>query len=176
MNTIRRELLERDYLRMVAASPPKWRDVWRALWLTGVRVGELAALTPRQVDFDAGLVYVEAHDGWQPKTRRPRAIPLTAELREILERRIRDFPARLFPDRKTIQKRMLRLARKLGLENVTPHSFRHAFASRMLRGGGDLKTVADVLGHASVGTTNRYLHADLEKAREIMARLGAQAV
>lgn len=168
---MRHELAESDYTRLVAASPAKWRDVWRVLWLTGIRVGELAALTPRQVDLEGGWLYIEAHDQWTPKAKHARKVPLCQEARDILRRRMQEFPARLFPTRPAIQQRMLRLKRKLGLVGICCHSFRHAFGSRLLRSGADLKTVASVLGHANVKTTDEYLHPDLERARLLMEKM-----
>ncbi|HHU18236.1 MAG: tyrosine-type recombinase/integrase [Anaerovoracaceae bacterium] len=56
-------------------------------------------------------------------------------------------------------------------KNITPHVFRHSFASLLLEEGVDIKFIQDFLGHSSISTTQIYLHTTGEKKREIMSKM-----
>ena len=66
------------------------------------------------------------------------------------------------------QRQIRRLRALLGLaETVTPHAFRHSYASHLLAGGGDLRSIQELLGHASLSTTQRYTAVDLSRLAEV---------
>ena len=160
---------------------------------TGVRIGELLALTWKDVDFVKGLLYVNktCYDSYNidarvrvidtPKTANSnRVIPLPKQLQPLLkglkkrsksEYLIADGVKPVFV--RSYQRSFELLLKKIGVEHKGFHSLRHTFATRALECGIDVKTLSELLGHKNATITlNRYAHSLLEHKTNMMNRLG----
>ncbi len=151
--------------------PARDRAICELLYSSGLRVSELAGLDVNSVDFAQGEVRV-----WG-KGAKERIVPLGSLAQEALrawlaERETieRPDPKALFLSRRggrlgvrTIQARLARLALQQGLgRHVHPHMLRHSFASHVLQSSGDLRAVQEMLGHASISSTQIYTHLDFQ--------------
>ncbi|WP_277213453.1 tyrosine recombinase XerC [Isoptericola croceus] len=159
--------------------PSALRD-WAAaelLYGSGVRVGELVACDVRDVDPGERLVRVLGKGGKERVVPFgvPAARAVTAWLtdgRPELDRA--DSPAALFlGDRggrwgqRQARESVHRLAASAGVDDIAPHALRHSAATHLLAGGSDLRSVQEVLGHADLGTTQRYTHVDAERLQQV---------
>jgi len=150
------------------------RAVLELLYATGVRVGELTGLDVDDVDEEAGVVRVI---GKGDKERRvPFGRPAAGALREWLDRgRPRLVTARsgaaLFLGRRggRLDPRQVRtlvhdmLTHVPDAPDLGPHGLRHSAATHLLEGGADLRMVQELLGHASLSTTQIYTHVSIER-------------
>jgi len=152
------------------------RALFELVYSSGLRLAEVIGLDIAATDLDSGLVRVL---GKGAKTREvPVGSVAVAAIRDWLavrpEHARADQPA-LFISRRgqrlgprTVQVRLERLARMRGLEqHVHPHMLRHAFASHLLQSSGDLRAVQELLGHASIATTQVYAHLDFQHLAKV---------
>ncbi|ROH93038.1 tyrosine recombinase XerC [Stagnimonas aquatica] len=151
------------------------RAMAELLYSCGLRLGELQPLQLGQ--FDAGLSELRV-TGKGGKTR---VLPVGAQARAALAAWLALRPggqgagAALFPgrdgeplSRSAIAGRLKLWARRAGLAGrVHPHRFRHAFASHLLEGSGDLRAVQELLGHANLATTQIYTHLDFDRLARV---------
>jgi integrase/recombinase XerC len=171
-----------------SASPIAARDtaVLELLYATGIRVSELTGLDIDDVDASRRVVRVfgkgakersvpygvaaeRALRAWLANGRSAlatdesgAALILGARGRRIDPRTVRDIVHR-------------RVARVPGAPDIGPHGLRHSAATHLLDGGADLRTVQELLGHASLATTQIYTHVSVERLRETFTRAHPRA-
>lgn len=154
--------------------------ILEALYSTGMRVNELATLSDPDVDLVSGVAKVR---GKGKKERlcplgRPAAIALLAAMEKrdelpFLKGGGRNRALFVNPDGgrltpRSIQRMMKRYLTRANLSaEVSPHSLRHSFATHLLDKGADLRSVQELLGHASLSTTQIYAHVSVEKMKAV---------
>jgi len=164
-------------------SEPCWRRdraMLELLYATGCRASELSHLQTRDVHLDAG--YCLCHG----KGDKQRIVPLgkraAAAIQDYLEHerpqlaaRNPTSPAWLLLSRRGMRLRRERVwelikyyAKRAGApDTISPHTLRHSFATHVLAGGADLRQVQEMLGHASISTTQIYTHVDQARLKAI---------
>ncbi|WP_297104094.1 tyrosine recombinase XerC [uncultured Devosia sp.] len=142
----------------------------------GLRISEALALT--KADLDADVMRVTGKGG------KVRMVPLIAPVRNAIASYLELAPFKLWPEEplfrgvrggvlspRLIQLRMAQLRGALGLPpSATPHALRHSFATHLLGKGGDLRAIQELLGHASLSTTQIYTAVDTERLLESYAK------
>lgn len=162
---------------------------------TGLRIGEICALKWEDIYFDEGCIFV--HQAMQriqiqegnkktaililpPKSACSiRRIPLPAELIRVLWAERKDPKAFLlsgeenrFVEPRCLKNRFNAIAVACSIDSVTFHTIRHTFATRCVELGFDIKSLSEILGHASVNITlNRYVHPSMELKKKNMNML-----
>ena len=157
------------------------RDValFSLLYGSGLRIAEALALDVR----DAPRAGSDAALRVTGKGSKQRIVPVLPVVREAMEAWLKVHPSRspespLFIGARggrldpAVAQRVLREFRRLnGLpEHATPHALRHSFATHLLAGGADLRSIQDLLGHASLSTTQRYTAVDTKQLMEVWKR------
>jgi integrase/recombinase XerC len=161
-----------------AGEPRDLRDqaILELLYATGVRVGELCALDVDDVDRDRNVVRVLG------KGRKERTVPFGSPALRALDRwcvhgrplwiKARSGAALFLGvrggriDPGTVRRVVHACLRNVeGAPDLGPHGLRHSAATHLLEGGADLRSVQELLGHASLGTTQIYTHVSIERLR-----------
>jgi integrase/recombinase XerC/integrase/recombinase XerD len=169
--------------RIPASTPLETRDraLFELAYAAGLRAEELVDLNVDSVDFDAEQVRVEGKGG---KTR---FVPAGEDaLRSIARYVERSRPALAAGDgdpalflsksgrrlsTSDVRRRLRAWATKVGpVAALTPHALRHSFATHLLEGGADLRAIQELLGHASISTTQVYTRVESGRLRSAYAR------
>ncbi|HEU5372164.1 MAG TPA: tyrosine-type recombinase/integrase, partial [Gaiellaceae bacterium] len=132
----------------------------------GLRAAEAVGLDLGDVDFEQERVHVRAGKG-----AKDRVVPLGEEAALLVARYLRDARPELA---RGAENALFISARGRRLDTSTlrrliqhPHRLRHAFATHLLEGGADLRTIQELLGHSSLSTTQMYSHVDAKRLRRI---------
>lgn len=163
--------LEKDK-RAPVWGPERDAAVLELFYSTGMRLGELAALNVADLDAYSDTVRVLG------KGSKERLLPVGAPAMEALQRYrlkagVHDGPLFLSKLRRRITTQALadivdKYWKKSGLPvHITPHKLRHSFATHLLDNGADLRSVQELLGHASLSTTQIYTHVSTQRMKQV---------
>ncbi len=162
-----------------AATQARDEALFSLLYGCGLRIAEALALDVR----DAPLAGTDGALTVTGKGSKQRVVPMLPAVREAMAAWLK-----LHPDRRAgaplfvgvrgkrlnpgvAQRTMRNFRRHRGLpEHATPHALRHSFATHLLAGGADLRSIQDLLGHASLSTTQRYTDVDTTRLMEVWRR------
>lgn len=155
------------------------RALLETLYASGMRAGELVKLSLTDVDFDEGVIRVIGKGDRERVTLlgRHALLALTRYLRKgrpLLAGRAAEDSGALFVNRyggrlsdRSVRRMFDRYCHAAsGVLKVTPHVLRHTFATHLLAGGADLRLVQELLGHASLATTQMYTHVTTEHLQQ----------
>jgi integrase/recombinase XerC len=166
-----------------APFPERERALFELLYATGLRVSEASGLDVDDVDLASRMLRARG------KGRKERIVPFGEEaeaaIRDYLPARALRTPAddALFVNTRggrlttrsmaRVLKRRLRAA---GLpDEISPHALRHTFATHLLQAGADLRAIQELLGHASLSTTQKYTHLDAARLKDVYKRAHPRA-
>jgi integrase/recombinase XerD len=160
-------------LRMPGESGKSMRDrtILELLYATGLRVSELVQLKKSDVNLEGGFLTASG------KRSKERVVPLN----EISIQAIKHYIAKekpkgifLFPNkrgekltRQAVWKIIRKYGNKMEKTHISPHTIRHTFATHLLEGGADLRSVQILLGHEDISTTQIYTHVDKKRLKEV---------
>ena len=160
------------------------RAILETLYSSGLRVSELVGLNKENVDFISGVLKVFG------KGKKERLAPIgdraLRAVRSYLEKlgtsKIKEKKAvflnksgRRMSDR-AVRRVVEKYIRKTSLsEKISPHSLRHSFATHLLDGGADLRSVQELLGHANLSTTQIYTHVSTERLKKVYEKTHPRA-
>jgi integrase/recombinase XerC len=182
-------LAENEVVELIGEAPAEGdraslrdRAIAETLYSSGLRISELVALDWSDLDAEVGLLRVRCGKG-----NKERIVPIGEPAIAALEAWRRNMPA---PDggpiftnlrgrrisTRGVELIVGRMLARSGLANhVTPHGLRHSFATHLLDHGADLRSIQEMLGHASLTTTQRYTHVSVNRLKEVYSRAHPRA-
>ncbi len=160
------------------------RATIETLYSSGLRVSELVALNWQDIDDELGMVMVRAGKG-----NKDRLVPIGEPALDALKAWRRAMPVAWEPGgpvitnlrggrltTRSVEEIVRRRLIRAGITGaITPHGLRHCFATHMLGNGADLRSIQEMLGHASLATTQRYTHVNMNHLREVYRRAHPRA-
>lgn len=179
-DTISKEEMNLILAQPGGETPGALRDsaMLELLYATGIRVSEIIGLTMSSINWQVGFLVVMG------KGSKERIVPIGKTAYDCTRLYVDVARPQLMQGKSTdvlflnrfggkftrqgFWKMVVRYAEKSGLaKKVHPHTFRHSFASHLLEGGADLRTVQVMLGHADISTTQIYTHITRDRLKEI---------
>jgi len=160
------------------------RAIIETLYSTGIRVSELVGLDWRDIDEEIGMLTVRAGKGNKDRVTpigEPaldalfawrRAMPIAWEAQGPVIVNLRGARLTTRSVENIVRDRITRAGVPIAL---TPHGLRHCFATHMLGNGADLRSIQEMLGHASLATTQRYTHVSVNHLKEVYRRAHPRA-
>jgi len=180
---------QRDFAEGLLDEMSCLRDtaMFEALYSTGCRISEMTAVDWGEIDFVRGTVIVEGKGSKERLVILGR--PALDALRRLREKMasvdpalVHDAAAVFVSDRRRrilprfVERRMKRYLAEANLPlDLSPHKLRHSFATHLLDAGADLRSVQEMLGHASLSTTQIYTHVSVERLRDEYAKAHPRA-
>jgi site-specific recombinase XerD len=147
------------------------KAIFDLLYSSGLRVSELTSLKLSQIDFSKNFIRVLGKGG------KERIIPLGERAKENLLRYLKlrqnileKDEEHIFINRNGKKLSVRTIQRWLNIlypKKITPHGLRHSFATHLLEGGADLRSIQELLGHQSISTTQKYLHINFDKLAKV---------
>jgi len=157
------------------------RAIMETLYSSGLRVSELVEMNEDDIDLNLGIIKVMG------KGKKERIVPIGSKAIEALQnylkfrKRMSTHPlssslnSPVFLNQRggrlsarSVARIINRYIKQCGLlKNISPHSLRHTFATHMLDAGADLRAIQELLGHASLSTTQKYTHVSIDKLMEV---------
>ncbi len=183
-------LSPKNIKKLLAAPAPEHGRLWlrdkallELMYAAGLRASEVADLKCNEYNPTLGVLIVTG------KGSKQRMVPVGMPAQEATDDYLAELRPQLarFDDRRDKDRLMLsntgrplervavwqivrRNAQLAGLRDVHPHQLRHSFATHMLVGGADLRTVQELLGHADISTTQLYTHVDRSHLRQVVKK------
>lgn len=162
--------VEEYYSMLSKIDELKHRALVELLFATGIRREEVANLKRSAFDFENNVLKVYG------KNKKERLVPFIPETipNVLLWLNQHDsewvFPSKVNKDKpvtvRWVNKVIEKWTKKLGLKNITPHSFRHAFGTYLFDNGADIKSIQEMMGHTSIDTTNIYAKTSIKRNRQ----------
>lgn len=152
------------------------RSILEVMYAAGLRVSEVCSLLPLDIDVQSGILKVHG------KGEKDRLVPIHKKAQKYLENFISVYRKEFRPldenvflnrsgralSRQGVWKMVKRYAKQAGITiNISPHTIRHSFATHLLAGGADLRSVQLLLGHSDIGATEIYTHIQQNRLLEI---------
>lgn len=155
--------------------------IFELLYATGLRVSELSSLTFEDIDLSQRILRVKGKGG------KERIVPFGKKAQDALKEYLKEIPFEgidyIFLNKngtklttRSIHRIVVKYAIKvLNSKEISPHTFRHSFATHLLEMGADLRFIQELLGHSSLSTTQIYTHIDVQKLIEVYKKTHPKA-